>query len=455
MGVGGDIAVGMANQNQIAIALQLVAGVSDDAVFGGLHRRALGHRDVDAVIGLAVGLGAVGGDDTAAHRPAEGRQRAGGIRSLDRGFRCGDFLGGRGGLGETGLLHGFIGGDAGRGRGHHRAGGGCGHRSRCPQRRRRRAGNPVNGGHRDLAAELQAGIRCQAIGAGQIGDRHIGTTGNAHQRIAAIDEVNRSGGRCGRGSGDRHRTRRSGGHGGHGRSALARNHQALARRQRARALVAIGLQNCGRRHVVATRQRLQRIGGADDDLGTTVAGLAIGRRHRARRDRGRGFDRRGRRRVGAHPAAAAGHRLGGCDGRGRIGLRRRDRRRQRGGLIGRRRVVGRALVLRHLARRRRLRLLTRLRYRTGGITLPAETARLAGLERGILRQPRLHVGAAAGKTDRHQRQHRDLRGPAGAKQLDNAGHGLLTHTQQKITLMNKHCRYYQAFNPAGRKPAVR
>src|SRR5579871_5266047 len=52
MGICGDIAVGMPNQDQIAITLQLVAGIGDDAVLSRLDRRTLGHREIDAVIGL-------------------------------------------------------------------------------------------------------------------------------------------------------------------------------------------------------------------------------------------------------------------------------------------------------------------------------------------------------------------------------------------------------------------
>ena len=36
MRVGGDKTVGVANQDQIAIALELTAGIGNDAVFGGL-----------------------------------------------------------------------------------------------------------------------------------------------------------------------------------------------------------------------------------------------------------------------------------------------------------------------------------------------------------------------------------------------------------------------------------
>ena len=86
MGIGGDVAVRVPNQNQVAVALELIAGVSDDAVLGRLHRRAFRHRQIDAVIRLAVGLCAVAGDHLAAHRPAECRQRAGGLAGLDRRF---------------------------------------------------------------------------------------------------------------------------------------------------------------------------------------------------------------------------------------------------------------------------------------------------------------------------------------------------------------------------------
>src|SRR6202171_6297254 len=70
MGIGGDITVGVPNQNQVAIALELISGIGDDAVLGCLHRRAFRHRQVDAVICLAVGLGGVAGDHLAPDRPA-------------------------------------------------------------------------------------------------------------------------------------------------------------------------------------------------------------------------------------------------------------------------------------------------------------------------------------------------------------------------------------------------
>src|SRR5213080_2025818 len=59
MGIGGDVAVRVPNQNQVAVALELIARIGDDAVLGRLYRRAFRHRQVDAVIRLAIGLGAV------------------------------------------------------------------------------------------------------------------------------------------------------------------------------------------------------------------------------------------------------------------------------------------------------------------------------------------------------------------------------------------------------------
>src|SRR5882724_7111354 len=44
MSICGDITVGVPNQNQIAITLELISGIGDDAVLGGLHWCAFGHR---------------------------------------------------------------------------------------------------------------------------------------------------------------------------------------------------------------------------------------------------------------------------------------------------------------------------------------------------------------------------------------------------------------------------
>ena len=71
MRIGGDVAVGMAHQHEIAVALELVAGIGDDAVLGRLDRRAFRHGEIDAVVLLAVGLRTETGDDAALDRPAE------------------------------------------------------------------------------------------------------------------------------------------------------------------------------------------------------------------------------------------------------------------------------------------------------------------------------------------------------------------------------------------------
>ena len=50
MGICGDVTVGVPNQNQIAVTLEFISGIGDDAVFRRLHRRAFRHRQIDAVI---------------------------------------------------------------------------------------------------------------------------------------------------------------------------------------------------------------------------------------------------------------------------------------------------------------------------------------------------------------------------------------------------------------------
>ena len=186
---------------------------------------------------------------------------------------------------------------------------------------------------------------------------------------------------------------------------LTRNDQLLTGRQRARPLVAVGLQDRGGRNVVAARQCIERIAGADDDRGAGL-GRPVGRRDRARGDGAGGLDRlmRGRS-IGGEPAPSSGH----AGTRGRIGLRRRDRRRQGWDWYC---DCGRA----YCGSSRRS--TAGVRHRAGGFRLRGK-----GIGKGILREPRRHVGAAAGKTERHQRQHRDVRYATRAKQLDDTGHG--------------------------------
>src|SRR5258705_12587667 len=46
MCIGGDVAVGVPNQNQVAVALELIAGIGNDIVLGRLYRRALPNRPI-------------------------------------------------------------------------------------------------------------------------------------------------------------------------------------------------------------------------------------------------------------------------------------------------------------------------------------------------------------------------------------------------------------------------
>ncbi len=231
---------------------------------------------------------------------------------------------------------------------------------------------------------------------------------NRVQRVALVDDMDAG---CDRRGSDRlagrwrHRRYRRGRRGDGCRRA--RNDQLLPRRQRTGALIAIGPQDLRGRNIVAACQQFQRIAGADDDRGAARCGVR-GRRDRPRYRTG-GLDlRMGRLSVGHNPAPAS--RNAGI--RRRIGLRRRNRgRRQRLGLVLRRL---RARILGQFAASRRLR-----GHRAGRLGVERE-----GIFRiGILRQARGHVGTATGKSDRHQRQDRDLRHPARAKQLDECRHG--------------------------------
>ena len=74
---------------------------------------------------------------------------------------------------------------------------------------------------------------------------------------------------------------------------------------------------------------------------------------------------------------------------------------------------------------RRPRILRQLVALDGGG--PHRTGRLGlrgkGIGKGAVGEARLLISAAAGKANRHQRQHRDLRHPTRAKQLGDTGHG--------------------------------
>src|SRR5207302_1232917 len=78
----------------------------------------------------------------------------------------------------------------------------------------------------------------------------------------------------------------------------------------ARTLVAIGLQDRGGRNIIAARQRVQRVAGADDDGsgGGGAVRRSMGGGDRARRDRAGGLKRRaGWWSIGGEPTPSSGY----------------------------------------------------------------------------------------------------------------------------------------------------
>ena len=204
-------------------------------------------------------------------------------------------------------------------------------------------------------------------------------------------------------AGGRRQGRRGGG--------LARNDQLLAGRQRARALVAIGLQDRGGRNVVAARQS-SSVSLVPTMMVVPPCAAAL---WAAAAERG-----------GTVPVVSSFGWAGGGDrtpGPARLRTHRHSRpdrtaAPKRPAAEGLR--TGKAIAALHIAAVRGA--------RPGAKALPppsrwprAQGKGIVGI--GILREARRHVGAAAGKTNRHQRQHRDLRHATRAKQLDDTGHG--------------------------------
>ena len=205
---------------------------------------------------------------------------------------------------------------------------------------------------------------------------------------------------------------------GRNRRGLARNDQLLARRQCARPLVTIGLQDRRGRNVIAARQSLERVAGADDDRGAALS-RGVDRRDRARGDRGGGLDRMARRSVRGQSAPSSRHAAAG----GRIGLRRRNRRRQRLRLVLR--IA--AGILRQFAALDR-------RRSAPSPWLPTATQR----------DWRRDLARVASTCRRCSRQNRSTSAPAPRRAVRGASkatrrHGtwLLTRTQQ-ITVLSKH-----------------
>jgi hypothetical protein len=49
MRVDGGVAIRVADEDKVALAVKSVACIAEDAILGGCNRRPLGHREVDAV----------------------------------------------------------------------------------------------------------------------------------------------------------------------------------------------------------------------------------------------------------------------------------------------------------------------------------------------------------------------------------------------------------------------
>ena len=71
MRIGRYPAIGVLDEDKIAVAGQLVAGIGDDPARDRVDRRAARRGDVDAVIAAATRRNPIAGEDAAAHRPRE------------------------------------------------------------------------------------------------------------------------------------------------------------------------------------------------------------------------------------------------------------------------------------------------------------------------------------------------------------------------------------------------
>ena len=199
MRVGSDETVGVADQNKIAVALELAAGIGDHAVLRCFDRRAFRHREIDSVILHAIRLGTERDNDTTAHRPAETRQAARRLRRLHRivWHKRASWLGDPHSL--RGIRHGER---AGRRRNH----------SLCPRRCRLRGlldfrnGNAVAGFH--------FGVDRKVVGPGDHRDWLVVDPSNAVKRLTRRHDVHhRRRDECPvRGAGRRRRTDRGGVH---------------------------------------------------------------------------------------------------------------------------------------------------------------------------------------------------------------------------------------------------
>ncbi len=71
MGISGNPAVVMTDEDQIAETFQFVAGISDGAAVGGFDGGPSAGLDIDAVVGPSFADGAVFGYDCPAYRPCK------------------------------------------------------------------------------------------------------------------------------------------------------------------------------------------------------------------------------------------------------------------------------------------------------------------------------------------------------------------------------------------------
>ncbi len=269
IGIGRHPVIGVPDQHEIAVALKLVAGIGDDAALGGAHRGALGHGDVDALVLQAVGLWPIGGNDLAAHGPAEAEARGGLGRRFDgRCFGHGLLLDGRALVLEACLLL-RLGGGGGRllvGErylvGHRRG--------LLPGCRRGRHGA---GGARNFhaLADGEAGIVGKAVQVGDgIGRDAIGAA-EGEERFTRGDLV--AAARLALGGNRRGKARapRRG-----DRSAAAWNPQDLARAHRiGRRQVVVG-GKLGDGDAIGAGHRIERHAGGDGDAAAAARGRGLG-----------------------------------------------------------------------------------------------------------------------------------------------------------------------------------
>ena len=71
VGIGGHIPVGMPDEDQVAVALQLVAGIGNDTMVGSPHGCAVRHRYVDTIVVETALLRPKTRNDLALDRPDE------------------------------------------------------------------------------------------------------------------------------------------------------------------------------------------------------------------------------------------------------------------------------------------------------------------------------------------------------------------------------------------------